>query len=198
MMLIFTNLNSYVMRKFTLFFAFILFIGMQYVQAQGKVISGTITSADDNKPIPGVQVVVEGTTVGTVTNLDGFYELAVPASAKKLVFTFVGMVTQTIEIGTQTTINVTMATDLLNLEGVTVTALGISREKKSLGYATQELSGNEISQVKSNNFISTLSGKAAGVQVRTTGNMGGSTNILIRGSNSVTGNNQALIVVDND
>ena len=99
MKLIFTNLNSYVMRKFTLFFAFILLIGMQYVQAQGRVISGTITSADDNKPIPGVQVVVEGTTVGTVTNLDGFYELAVPASAKKLVFSFVGMVSQTIEIG---------------------------------------------------------------------------------------------------
>jgi TonB-linked SusC/RagA family outer membrane protein len=185
------------MRKFTLFFAFILFIGMQYVQAQGRVISGTITSADDNKPIPGVQVVVEGTTIGTVTNLDGFYELSVPENAKKLVFSFVGMVSQTIEIGTQTTINVTMATDLLNLEGVTVTALGISREKKSLGYATQELSGDEINQVKSSNFISTLSGKAAGVQVKTNGNIGGSTNILIRGSNSVTGNNQALIVIDN-
>jgi TonB-linked SusC/RagA family outer membrane protein len=197
MKFIFTNLNSYVMRKFTLFFAFIFIIGMQYVQAQGRVISGTITSADDNKPIPGVQVVVEGTTVGTVTNLDGFYELAVPASAKKLVYSFVGMVSQTIEIGTQTSINVTMATDLLNLEGVTVTALGISREKKSLGYATQEIKGDEINQVKSANFISTLSGKAAGVQVKTNGNMGGSTNILIRGSASLTGNNQALIVIDN-
>jgi TonB-linked SusC/RagA family outer membrane protein len=185
------------MRKFTLFFAFILFIGMQYVQAQGKVISGTITSADDNKPIPGVQVVVEGTTIGTVSNLDGFYELSVPETAKKLVYSFVGMVSQTIEIGTQTTINIVMATDLLNLEGVTVTALGISREKKSLGYATQELKGDEINQVKSSNFISTLSGKAAGVQVRTTGNMGGSTNILIRGSSSITGNNQALIIIDN-
>ncbi len=197
MQFIFTNLNSYVMRKFTLFFAFILLIGMQYVQAQGKAISGTIISADDKKPIPGVQVVVEGTTVGTVTNLDGFYELTVPASAKRLVFSFIGMVSQVIEIGTQTTIDVTMATDLLNLEGVTVTALGISREKKSLGYATQELSGDEINQVKSSNFISTLSGKAAGVQVKSFGNMGGSTNILIRGSASLTGNNQALIVIDN-
>jgi len=185
------------MRKFTLFFAFILFIGMQYVQAQDREISGTVKSADDNKPIPGVQVVVEGTTIGTVTNLDGFYELAIPASAKRLVYSFVGMVSQTIEIGTQTTIDVTMATDLLNLEGVTVTALGISREKKSLGYATQELSGDAINQVKSGNFISTLSGKAAGVQVKTNNNMGGSTNILIRGSKSVTGNNQALIVIDN-
>jgi len=185
------------MRKFTLFFAFILFIGMQYVQAQDREISGTVKSADDNKPIPGVQVVVEGTTIGTVTNLDGFYELAVPASAKRLVYSFVGMVSQIIEIGTQTTIDVTMATDLLNLEGVTVTALGISREKKSLGYATQELSGDAINQVKSGNFISTLSGKAAGVQVKSNNNMGGSTNILIRGSASITGNNQALIVIDN-
>jgi TonB-linked SusC/RagA family outer membrane protein len=185
------------MRKFTLFFAFIFFIGMHYVQAQDRDISGTISSADDKKPIPGVQVVVEGTTVGTVTNLDGFYELKVPATAKRLVYSFIGMVSQIIEIGTQTTINVTMQTDLLNLEGVTVTALGISREKKSLGYATQELSGTEINQVKSNNFISTLSGKAAGVQVKSTGNMGGSANILIRGSSSVTNNNQALIVIDN-
>ena len=196
MQFIFTNLNSYVMRKFTLFFAFILLIGMQYVQAQGKVISGTITSADDNKPIPGVQVVVEGTTVGTVTNLDGFYELTVPANAKKLVFSFVGMVPQTIEIGTQTTIDVTMATDMLNLEGVVVTALGISREKKSLGYATQEVSGEAINNVKTNNFINSLTGKIAGVQVKSTGNMGGSSSLLIRGSNSITGNNQALIVVD--
>jgi TonB-linked SusC/RagA family outer membrane protein len=173
------------------------FIGMQIVQAQDREITGTVTGADDGKPIPGVQVVVKGTNTGTVTDLDGKYTIMVPSTAQVLVFKFVGMVTQEITIGDQKSISVVMEADVLNLEGVTVTALGISREKKSLGYATQELTGEEINQVKSANFISTLSGKAAGVQVKTNGNIGGSTNILIRGSASITGNNQALIVIDN-
>ncbi len=182
------------MRKFTLFLAFI-FIGMQ-IFAQDREIKGTVISSDDGQPIPGVQVLVKGTSTGTITDLDGNYTIKVPESATTLVFRFVGMATQEVEIGSQTTIDVSMEPDVLHLEGVVVTALGISREKKSLGYATQELSGEEINQVKTDNFINTLSGKAAGVQVRTTGNLGGSSNILIRGSSSITGNNQALIVVD--
>jgi len=183
------------MRKFTLFLAFI-FIGMQVIFAQEREISGTVTSSDDGQPIPGVQVVVKGTSTGTVTDLDGKYAIKVPESATTLVYRFVGMTPQEIEIGTQSVINVSMEPDVLNLEGVVVTALGISREKKSLGYATQELGGDEINQVKTDNFINTLSGKAAGVQIKSTGNLGGSSNILIRGSSSITGNNQALIVVD--
>ncbi|GAB4322733.1 MAG: SusC/RagA family TonB-linked outer membrane protein [Bacteroidales bacterium] len=182
------------MRKFTLFLAFI-FIGMQ-LMAQERDIKGTVTSADDGQPIPGVQVLVKGTTKGTVTDLDGKYTLRVPETAKTLVFRFVGMATQEVEIAGQSTIDVVMEPDIMRLEGVVVTALGISREKKSLGYATQELSGEEINTVKTDNFISTLSGKAAGVQIKNTGNIGGSANIVIRGSSSITGNNQALIVVD--
>ena len=183
------------MRKFTLFLAFI-FIGMQVIFAQDRDITGTVTSADDGQPIPGVQVLVKGTSTGTVTDLDGKYSIKVPESAKTLVYRFVGMTPQEIEIGTQSEINVSMEPDVLNLEGVVVTALGISREKKSLGYATQELGGDEINKVKTDNFINTISGKAAGVQVKNTGNLGGSSNILIRGYSSITGNNQALIVVD--
>ncbi|MBN2174965.1 MAG: SusC/RagA family TonB-linked outer membrane protein [Bacteroidales bacterium] len=183
------------MRKFTLFLAFI-FIGMQLLQAQNREITGAVTSSDDGQPIPGVQVLVKGTTTGTVTDLDGKYSIDAPASATTLIFRFVGMATKEVEIGTQSVIDVVMEPDILNLEGVVVTALGISREKKSLGYATQELTGDEINQVKTDNFINTLSGKAAGVQVKNSGNLGGSSNILIRGSSSITGNNQALIVVD--
>lgn len=184
------------MRKFTLFLAFMFFIGMQFLQAQERDISGTITSSDDKQPIPGVQVLAKGTSTGTVTDLDGKYSIKVPATTKILVFRFVGMVTKEVEIGAQKSIDVVMEPDVLNLEGVVVTALGISREKKSLGYATQELTSDQINTVKGDNFINTLSGKAAGVQVTSTGNMGGSTNIIIRGSKSLTGNNQALIVID--
>jgi TonB-linked SusC/RagA family outer membrane protein len=182
------------MRKFTLFLAFI-FIGMQ-IFAQDRDIKGTITSSDDGQPIPGVQVLVKGTSTGTVTDLDGKYSIKVSESATTLVFRFVGMAPQEIAIAGQTTIDVVMEPDVMNIEGVVVTALGISREKKSLGYATQELSGDDINAVKSDNFINTLSGKAAGVQIKNSGNIGGSSNILIRGSSSITGNNQALIVVD--
>ena len=184
------------MRKFTLFLAF-LFMGMQ-IYAQDRDISGTVVSSDDGLPIPGVQVLIQGTSLGTITDLDGKYTIQVSGSDVNavLVFRFVGMVTQNIPIGDQTTIDVSMDPDVLNIEGVVVTALGISREKKSLGYATQELGGDEINQVKSNNFINSLSGKAAGVKIQNTGNMGGSSNIIIRGASSITGNNQALIVVD--
>ena len=184
------------MRKFTLFLAFIL-IGMQ-IYAQNRDITGTVISSDDGLPIPGVQVLIKGTSLGTITDLDGKYTIQVSGTDANavLVFRFVGMVTTDVAIGDKTTIDVSMDPDVLNIEGVVVTALGISREKKSLGYATQEISGDEINQVKSDNFINSLSGKAAGVKVQNTGNMGGSSNIIIRGNSSITGNNQALIVVD--
>ncbi|NOX48420.1 MAG: SusC/RagA family TonB-linked outer membrane protein [Chlorobi bacterium] len=184
------------MRKFTLFLAFTLFLGMQVLQAQNREISGTVISSDDGQPIPGVQVVVKATTLGTVTGLDGNYKLSVPESAKVLVFTFIGMASQEVEIGSQTTIDVSMDPDILNIEGVVVTALGISREKKSLGYATQEISGDDVNSVKSDNFINSMSGKISGVQIKNNTNIGGSSNVIIRGSTSLTGNNQALFVID--
>ncbi|MCF8367768.1 MAG: SusC/RagA family TonB-linked outer membrane protein [Bacteroidales bacterium] len=184
------------MRKFTLFLAFIFFIGMQFLQAQDREIKGTITSSDDGQPIPGVQVLVKGTTTGTVTNLDGKYTLAVPETAKILVFRFVGMATQEVAIGSQTEIAVVMEPDVLNLEGVVVTALGISREKKSLGYAVQEVDGADLNQVRETNFVNSISGRVSGVHVRQSNTMGGSANVLIRGTTSLTQNNQALFVVD--
>ncbi len=184
------------MRKFTLFLALIFFIGMQVAQAQTSTITGTVTNAEDGSTIPGVSVVVKGTTFGTTTDLQGKFTLNVPPDAQSLIFSFVGMKTAEMEIGGQSVINVSLEPEITAIEGVVVTALGITREKKSLGYATQELGGDDLNNVKRDNFISSLSGKAAGVQVKTNNNMGGSTNIIIRGNASITGNNQALIVVD--
>jgi TonB-linked SusC/RagA family outer membrane protein len=159
-------------------------------------VKGTVTDAKDGTPLPGVSIVVKGTLTGTVTDIYGKYVLTVPAGYNDLIYSFVGMLTKEEKIDGRAVINISLEDDVVGLNEVVVTALGISREKKSLGYATQEVSGNEINAVKSNNFINSLSGKVSGVQVKGTGNIGGSTNVIIRGSSSITGNNQALFVVD--
>jgi len=185
------------MRKITMMLAFLFFVGLNFASAQTRMISGTVTSADDGTALPGVTVQVKGTTVGTTTDLNGKYSINVDAKAgNTLIFSFVGMGTQEIALGSSNIINVVLKSSAMAINEVVVTALGISREKKSLGYATQEISGNSINAVKSDNIINSLSGRVSGVQVKTSGNMGGSTNIIIRGSKSLTGNNQALFVVD--
>nr|NQU91382.1 carboxypeptidase-like regulatory domain-containing protein [Bacteroidota bacterium] len=136
------------MRKFTLFLALMFFIGMQVVQAQTRTITGTVTNAEDGSTIPGVSVVVKGTTFGTTTDMQGKYTLNVPPDAVGLIYSFVGMKTIEKRIGADNVINVVMSPESTAIEGVVVTALGISREKKSLGYATQEIKGDELNQVK--------------------------------------------------
>lgn len=182
------------MRKIFFLFTFLAMLGMQ-VMAQ-RQITGTVTNADDGSTIPGVSVFAKGTTAGTVTDLNGKFTLTVPAEAKVLTFSFVGMVTQEVAIGSESVINVNLKTASTALEGVVVTALGVTREKKSLGYATQQIDGDDVRQLKGSNFVNTLSGRVAGIQIKNSGNMGGSTNVVIRGSKSLTGNNQALFVVD--
>ena len=184
------------MNRLKLLLALFVFSGFSALVAQTVTIKGTVSSADDGLPIPSVAVTVQGTTIGTLTDADGKYTIAAPTSATNLVFTFVGMTPVIEPINGRTTINMAMSIEMTGLDEVVVTALGISREKTSLGYATQALNGDEISTVKSTNFVNNLSGKVAGVNVRPSGNMGGSTNIVIRGSKSLTQNNQALFVVD--
>jgi len=176
--------------------ALLFFVGLQGVFAQARVITGVVTSSDDGKPIPGVTVLVKGTTIGTTTDLDGKYALSVPAEYKTIVFSFVGMQTFEATIGESNTINVLMEPGVMYMDEVVITALGIPREKKSLGYATQEVSGAEVNMVKTDNFVNSLAGQVAGLQITTTTNMGGSTNVLLRGSKSLTGNNQALFIID--
>ena len=184
------------MRKTILFTAFLFFLGLQVINAQTKVVKGKITSAEDGKGIPGATIIVKGTTIGTISGSDGGYEISFDKKYNTLVFSFMGMETVEVDVTGKTTVNVTMKPKVTELEGAVITAMGISREKKSLGYATQEVTGDEVNTVKSDNFVNSLSGKVAGVQVKKNDNMGGSTNIVIRGSTSLTGNNQAMFVID--
>jgi len=183
------------MKKLFGLFVFLLFVGSQIVTAQSKQITGTVTSADDGLGMPGVSVVVKGTTIGASTDIDGKYSLEASAS-DILVFSFVGMVQQEITVGAKTVIDVVLETESIGMDEVVVTALGVTREKKSLGYAVTEIGGDAISEVKETNIVNSLSGKVAGVNIRQANTMGGSADILIRGTASLTQNNQALFVVD--
>lgn len=183
------------MRKFTILIAFFVLIGMQAALAQQ--VTGTVTDKADGVKLPGVSIVVKGTTVGTVTNTDGYYELTVPEDGTTLVFSFVGMSKVEVDIAGRAIIDVQLEEDAVGLDEVVVTALGIQRETKALGYAVDEVSGEELQRSGEQNVIQGLSAKAAGVQVVGSGGTpGASSKILIRGNSTFTGDNQPLIVVD--
>jgi len=174
---------------------FALFMGIGVLTAQEVRITGTVTSADDGAPLPGVSVVRQGTTNGTITDIDGRYAIAVPKGSV-IVFSFIGMQKQEIAVGNQTTYNVALVTETTGLNEVVVTALGIKREAKALGYAMTELNGDDIN-INAINPVNALQGKAAGVDVsQSDGGMFGSTKILIRGASTLGKNNQPIYVID--
>lgn len=170
-----------------------LVVQISFAQEQ-RTITGTVTD-DSGLPLPGVNIIIEGTTTGVQTDFDGNYTIQAQ-QGDVLVFSFVGLETARYTVAQNNNIDVTMAADAAQLDEVVVTALGIRREKKSLGYATQEVDGSEVSDVPTTNFMNSLSGKVAGLNIRNSGTIGGSSNIVIRGNASLTGNNQALFVVD--
>jgi len=183
--------------KRNVFLTFLLFVFVGFnLHAQGFEVTGKVTSADDGSALPGVSVVVQGTTIGAVTDFEGNYSINVPAGSESLMFSFVGMETTVVAIDGQTIIDVVLNSVSTELDEVVVTALGISREKKSLGYAVQEVDGDAISTAVENNFVASLAGKVSGVQIKAPNSMGGSSNVLIRGTTSITGNNQPLYVID--
>lgn len=171
----------------------VLVVQISFAQEQ-RTITGTVTD-DSGLPLPGVNIIIEGTTTGVQTDFDGNYSIQAQ-QGQVLVFTFVGLETARYTVAQNNRIDVTMAADAAQLDEVVVTALGIKREKKSLGYATQEVDGSAVSDVPTTNFMNSLSGKVAGLNIKSSGTMGGSSNIIIRGNASLTGNNQALFVVD--
>lgn len=173
-----------------------LLLGLQAAFAQ-RTISGRVTSSEDGSSIPGATVLVKGTTIGAITDVDGKYTLVVPADKNVLLVSFVGMKTQEITLGESNVLEVVLNPDVLMLEDVVITALGIQREKKALGYSVQDVSGADINKTRENNVINSLSGRVAGVQVtNSSGAVGSSARIVLRGVNSLTGNNQPLFVVD--
>ena len=162
-----------------------------------RVIKGIVTSTEDGSGLPGVNVVEKGTTNGTATDFDGNYTLVVSEDATIIQFSGVGLTSREVEIGNQSQINLKMGEDVEQMEAVVVTALGITREKASLGYSVQEVDAASLTGAQESNVINSLSGKVAGVQISGgSGSMGGSSRVLIRGASSATGNNSPLYVVD--
>jgi TonB-linked SusC/RagA family outer membrane protein len=184
------------MRKLIYFIALLLISALQPAFSQIEV-TGTVTDAVDNTPIPGVSVVVKGTFTGVTTNSQGNYTITVPEGYNDLVFSFIGMKTTEVKIDGRTTISIQLEEDVVGLDEVVVTALGISRERKSLGYAVESVSGEELTRSGESNVIQGLAAKAAGVQViSSSGTPGASSKVLIRGNSTFTNNNQPLIVID--
>lgn len=172
------------------------FISWSLAMAQTVTVTGVVTSADDSEPVIGASVLVKGTNTGTITGIMGDFTIPnVPSSATTLIISYVGMVSQEVTIQPGT-LQVVLKSDAKTLDEVVVTAMGISREKKALGYALQEVKSDEITQAGQLNVANSLSGKVAGIQITSQGGqVGASQNIVIRG-NSSFGDNSPLIVVD--
>jgi TonB-linked SusC/RagA family outer membrane protein len=184
------------MRKF-LPIVLLCLLQASIAQAQERTVSGKVSSSEDGSPLPGVNVVVKGTATGTVTDADGNFRLNVPSQGGTLVFTFIGLTTQEVETGDRSLIDVQMSQDVQQLGEIVVTAQGLERDERSLGYALQSVSGQQIQQRSEPNILNSLQGKVAGVNiVGSSGAPGASTNINIRGITSFNGSNQPLIVVD--
>ena len=177
----------------------ILLLGLLDVGAFAQqTISGRVTS-ETGEALPGVSILAKGSTVGTATDIDGNYTLNAPATAETLVFSFIGYRTVEISISARTVIDIQMETDTRQLSEVVVTAFGLEQEKRSLGYAVQELDGQELTQSNQSNIVNALQGKLAGVQINNSGGApGAGASIIIRGITSLTpgANNQPLFVID--
>lgn len=182
------------MKKLT-FVLLCLVLGIGLVSAQTTQVTGMVISAEDGEPIIGASIVVKGTTNGTVTDYDGKFNLSVPSSAKTLLVSYVGMVPQ--EIAIKPVLKIIMQTNTQNLDEVVVTAMGISKEKKALGYAVQDVKADELTQAANTSLAGALQGKVSGVDISPSSGMpGASSKITIRGSRSFTGDNTPLYVID--
>ncbi|MCK5134289.1 MAG: SusC/RagA family TonB-linked outer membrane protein [Bacteroidales bacterium] len=183
--------------KKVLSFLLLMALGILTLLGQAREVTGTVVSADDGGPLPGVTVAVKGTSIGAISDMNGEYQLTVPDNAEIIVFSFVGLLKQEITISGQNQVDVTMESDLMHIDEVVVTAMGIRKEKKALGYSVQELNESQISGAKNMDVSKSLQGKIAGVTVKQSSGMPGATShVTIRGNVSLTGSNQPLYVVD--
>lgn len=191
-----SNFKTKPMKPFYLrCFAFLLFSVITMTAYAQTTVTGTVTEKS-GQTMPGVSVTEKGTGSGTTTDVDGKYSLKVKPGAV-LTFSFIGYKTVELTVASETTLNVVLEVNETSLNEVVVTALGIKREKKSLGYAVQEVKGETLTAAKEPNIVNALSGQVAGLQITRSGNgPGGSSRITLRGNNSLTGSNQPLIVVD--
>ncbi len=183
------------MKRFVFVLSLLCFVGFNLLQGQGVQVTGNVTSADDGSALPGVSIVVKGTTIGAVTDFEGNYSITIPDANATLMYSFVGTLTQEIGVAGRTVVDVLLVSSSTELDEVVVTALGISRDKKGVGYATTEVSGKDIADAQVINPMNALQGRVAGVDISSAPGPGGTQNVLIRGASSF-GNNQPLYVVD--
>jgi len=179
--------------KFNGFLTLLLVLLVQIGFAQEKTVSGIVSDA--NGPLPGVTVLVKGTTTGTQTDFDGNYSIKTTVGAT-LQFSFLGMTTVDKVVKTSNSINVTMVASAEMLNEVVVTAFGSKRQAKSLGYAATKVSSAQLTEVSSSNPLQTLSGKVAGVDISSPAQPGASTKVIFRGFGSITGSNNPLYIID--
>lgn len=186
------------MKKIILLVVLFVFTGASALFAQTRVVTGTVTSAIEGEgPIPGVSVVVPGTTLGAYTNIDGKYSLNVPANANTLIFTFVGMKTEEVAIAGRSVIDLVMSLDLLNLDEVIVTGVAAGTPKKKMAVSVDRIDSDKLTAVYAGSASSALSGKVAGLTViSSTGEPGSSATILVRGATQITGSQAPLIILD--
>lgn len=181
--------------KKTMFTLFLLVLGFVVSYGQ-RTISGMVTD-DKSEPLVGASVLIKGTQDGTVTDVDGKFSLRVPSGQATLVVSYTGYVTKEVVLdGVSNTVSVSLETDKRILDEVVVTAYGLERKRNELSVSAQKVTGDEVNVVRSNDFVSALNSKVAGLDIRTGNTMGGSTNVVLRGYKSITGNNQALFVID--
>ncbi|UOR03848.1 SusC/RagA family TonB-linked outer membrane protein [Hymenobacter aerilatus] len=185
------------MKKTLLMSILLILSSLQFVAAQSRTISGQVVDRQSNEGLPGVTVVVKGTTNGISTNSNGTYSLTVPGDGGTLVFSSIGYITVEKAIGAENTVNVSLSADTKQLNEVVVTALGVEQQRKSLGYSVSEVKNEELTQARQTNVVNSLTGKVAGVRVQgSNGMVGSSAGIFIRGQTTFTGSNQPLFVVD--
>lgn len=175
----------------------LLLIGsVNVLMAQGFSVSGKVSDSN-GAALPGVNVVVKGSTTGTSTNADGTYSVNAPNENATLTFSFIGFTSQDIAIGGRSTVDITLSEDVTALSEIIVTALGIEREAKTLTYSAQQLSGKQLNEVRDANFVNTLQGKVAGMVItQGSSGPGSATRVTLRGNRSLAGSNNALFVVD--
>lgn len=182
--------------KKTVAFIFILCMIVQFAMAQKRTVSGVVRDILNNELLPGVSVLEKGTTNGTVTNMEGKFELSVNGGSV-LVFSFIGMKPLEYKVGTSTSLKIALEADNKQVDEVVITAMGIKKEKKALGYSVQDIKSEELLRNKSSNVVNSLSGKIAGVSVvQSSGSAGGGSQIVVRGGTSLERDNQPLFVVD--
>jgi TonB-linked SusC/RagA family outer membrane protein len=171
-------------------------IFVQLSIAQDRQVKGRVTDGTDGSGLPGVAVKVKGTSKGTVTDAEGNYKINVSAN-NVLIFSSVGFGTKELPIGSSSELNVSLAQSTNNIDEVIVTALGIEKSQKQLTYAAQKIGGDKINEVRDANFVTTLSGKVAGIAItQGAGGPGSAARVVLRGNRSIQGNNNALYVVD--